>query len=478
MKELLKEWAVQLYDIEALKFGDYEIKIGFRTPIYFDLRVIISYPQLMSSLSKALWALRDSKDSTVVNRICGVPYTALPLATLISVNNDIPMLMKRKETKSYGTKKMIEGLIEPNCNCVIIEDVITSGSSVLETVDVLRKEGLIITDAFVVIDREQGGRENLERHGIKVKSLYTITQIMQYLLDAGKITLQIVKDVDNYLATNQAPVISVQDSELDNRLKLSYCERAKRTNNLLTSKLLELMESKQTNLCLAADLKQTDAILHLADTVGPHIAVLKIHVNIIEDFSQNFIIQLKEMAQLHNFLLMEDCKFGDIGNTVLLQYRYGLYRIAEWADLITVHLVSGASIIKALRDGLKNITEPRGIFVVAEMSSQGALTTGDYIKRAILAAETASDLVVGLVCQSNLSTHPEMLQLTPGVHLSSNSDSLGQQYKDPQTVINAGADLAVVGRGITESSSVITAVLSYKEALWEAYEKRVGRYEA
>jgi uridine monophosphate synthetase len=145
-----------------------------------------------------------------VNRICGVPYTALPLATLISVNNDIPMLMKRKETKSYGTKKMIEGLIEPNCNCVIIEDVITSGSSVLETVDVLRKEGLIITDAFVVIDREQGGRENLERHGIKVKSLYTITQIMQYLLDAGKITLQIVKDVDNYLATNQAPVISVQ----------------------------------------------------------------------------------------------------------------------------------------------------------------------------------------------------------------------------------------------------------------------------
>jgi len=239
------------------------------------------------------------------------------------------------------------------------------------------------------------------------------------------------------------------------------------------------MESKQTNLCLAADLKQADAILRLADTIGPHIAVLKIHVNIIEDFSENFITQLKEVARLHNFLLMEDCKFGDIGNTVLLQYRYGLYKIAEWADLITVHLVSGASIIKALRDGLKNITEPRGIFVIAEMSSQGALTTGDYIKRAILAAESASDLVVGLVCQSNLSTHPEMLQLTPGVHLSSNSDSLGQQYKDPQTVINAGADLAVVGRGITESSSgLLTAVLSYKQALWEAYEKRIGRCKA
>jgi len=239
------------------------------------------------------------------------------------------------------------------------------------------------------------------------------------------------------------------------------------------------MESKQTNICLAADLIQTDAILRLAHTVGPHIAVLKIHVNIIKDFNEKFIIRLKEIARLHNFLLMEDCKFGDIGNTVLLQYKHGLYKIAEWADLITVHLVSGASIMKALRDGLKDIAEPRGIFVVAEMSSEGALTTGDYIKRAVLAAETTSDLVVGLVSQSNLSTHPAMLQLTPGVHLSSNSDSLGQQYNSPQTVINAGADLAVVGRGITESTSgSLTAVLSYKQALWEAYEKRIGRCKA
>lgn len=261
----------------------------------------------------------------------------------------------------------------------------------------------------------------------------------------------------------------------DNRLKLPYCKRAKLAKNLLASKLLELMESKQTNLCLAADLKKTDAILELANIVGPHIAVLKTHIDIIEDFNENFILQLKELAKRHKFLLMEDRKFGDIGNTVSLQYRYGLYKIAEWADLITVHPVSGASIIDALKKGLENIMGPRGIFLVAEMSSKGALTTGDYLKSAVSIAEEASDLIVGLVSQSNLSVQPGLLQLTPGVKLSKSDDGLDQQYNNPESVINSGADLAVVGRGITEAShGFLKATLEYKKQLWNAYEKRIN----
>lgn len=471
----MKKLALELYDVQALKFGDFKMKTGLKTPVYFDLRVIISYPKLMSKLAKALWTLPD--DVTKVSQICGVPYTALPLATLISMNNEIPMLMKRKETKSYGTKKLIEGAFSPGDNCVIIEDVITSGSSILETVDALKKEQLNVTEAYVIIDREQGGRKNLENHGIKVKSLYVITQLMQYLLEAGKITPEVVKDVDDYLAMNQAPIVSIQGTVAvpNDRLKLSYYKRSKLAKNPLASKLLELMEAKQTNLCLAADLKKTSAILELANVVGPHIAVLKTHVDIIEDFNENFILQLKDLAKKHKFLLMEDRKFGDIGNTVLLQYRYGLYKIAEWADLITIHPVSGASVIDALKKGLENITEPRGIFLVAEMSSKGALTTGDYLKSAVSIAEEASDLVVGLVCQSNLSTQSGLLQLTPGVKLSKSDDGLDQQYNSPESVVNAGADLAVVGRGITEApDDCLKATLEYKKQLWNAYEKRIN----
>ncbi|XP_014476664.1 PREDICTED: uridine 5'-monophosphate synthase isoform X2 [Dinoponera quadriceps] len=426
MEETLKELAVTLYDIQAIKFGAFTTKIGLKTPIYFDLRVIISYPKFMSRLTEILW--RPVKDSAEnVSQICGVPYTALPLATLISVENNIPLLIKRKEAKSYGTMKLIE-------------------------------------------DREQGGKKELESHKIKVKSLYTVTTLMTYLLEAGKVTQKVVEDVKNYLKTNQVQNISVQGVP-DDRLKLPYCKRAKLARNPLATTLLELMDRKLTNLCLAADLTKTDAILELANLAGPHIAVLKTHVDIVEDFSESFVRQLKELARQHEFLLMEDRKFGDIGNTVTLQYNCGIYRMSTWADLVTMHPVSGKDALYALKND-RDTTEPRGVFLVAEMSSEGALTSGEYLKSAVSMAEEAGDVVVGLVCQSNLSSQPGLLQLTPGVKLSKGGDKLGQRYKDPRSVVNAGADLAVVGRAITEAADKLAAVLQYKKLLWAAYEER------
>lgn len=244
------------------------------------------------------------------------------------------------------------------------------------------------------------------------------------------------------------------------------------TKNAMASKLFHLMEAKQSTLCLAADLTTTDSILELAELAGPHIVVFKTHVDIIEDFTPDFVKRLKELAKKHEFLLMEDRKFGDIGNTVLLQYKKGIYKIAEWADLITAHPVAGPSIIDGLQSALSGVTEPRGIFLITEMSAKNALTTGDYVQKAVSIAKE-SDLVIGLVCQSDIIPDPGMFQLTPGVKLSNSNDDLGQQYNTPQTVVNAGADLAVVGRGITEAGDQLAAVLEYKRQLWTAYEKRL-----
>lgn len=144
------------------------------------------------------------KNSTC-DHLCGVPYTALPIATLLSVQCKKPMLMRRKEAKSYGTKKMIEGHYKRGQTCLIIEDVVTSGSSVLETVKDLENEGLITKEAVIILDREQGGRENLKINNITMKSLFTMSELLDILSKNGKITSEIAINVKNYLTETMAP---------------------------------------------------------------------------------------------------------------------------------------------------------------------------------------------------------------------------------------------------------------------------------
>ena len=116
----LKEIILNLESLNGIKFGSFELKNGITSPIYFDLRVIISKPKLLREIARILWK-RVVETIDKPDLLCGVPYTALPLATLISNETDIPMLIRRKEVKNYGTKKIIEGSFENGNHCLIIE---------------------------------------------------------------------------------------------------------------------------------------------------------------------------------------------------------------------------------------------------------------------------------------------------------------------------------------------------------------------
>lgn len=240
----------------------------------------------------------------------------------------------------------------------------------------------------------------------------------------------------------------------------------------MASKLFDLMTQKKSTLCLAADLTKPDEVLKLADLAGPHVAVFKIHVDIIEDLQPTFFDSLRSLAVKHNFLIMEDRKFADIGNTVALQFSKGVFKIADWADLVTVHVIAGPGSVEGIRNLCDN--KSKGIFLITEMSSKGTLTTGNYVSEAVSIGEQFKDLVVGHVCQSNVFSGSAFVQMTPGVKLQSSSDQLGQQYKTPEDVVRSGADLVVVGRGITEEKDQLSAVLNYKNVLWKTYEKRIN----
>lgn len=177
-----KPLILSLYEIGAIKFGDFTLKSGNKSTIYLDLRQIISYPDVLRAVAETIW---QQVNGYPVDLICGVPYTALPIATCIALKQDLPMVMRRKEPKDYGTKQRVEGAYKTGQQCLIIEDIITTGSSILETAEDLEVGGLKVKHIGVLINREQGGIENLQKHHYNVHAAFTLKEVLNTLLAAN-----------------------------------------------------------------------------------------------------------------------------------------------------------------------------------------------------------------------------------------------------------------------------------------------------
>jgi uridine monophosphate synthetase len=177
--------AVTLYDIGAVQIGRFRLHSGRESRIYLDLRILASYP---SALRQVAAAYRSLLSLLSFDLLAATPLAGLPIGTAIALEMDVPLIYPRKTAKSYGTGKQIEGRWAVGQKAVVIDDLITSGDSILETIASLKASGLHVEDAVVLIDRQQGGREMLTAQGYHLYAVIGLPELLRLLVNEARIT--------------------------------------------------------------------------------------------------------------------------------------------------------------------------------------------------------------------------------------------------------------------------------------------------
>ncbi len=193
--------AAALHELGAIQFGRFTLASGMESPFYIDLRLLVSRPRVLAQAARAYARLLRQIPH---DRIAGVPYAALPIGAAVALAANAPLIYPRKEAKQHGLGKDIEGQWRPGDRVVIIEDLITSGGSTIRTAARLRAAGLVVEDVIVLIDREQGGVENLAEAGIRAHSVFPLHTLLDALVEQGRLAPDVRAAVLDFVAQHRA----------------------------------------------------------------------------------------------------------------------------------------------------------------------------------------------------------------------------------------------------------------------------------
>jgi orotate phosphoribosyltransferase/uridine monophosphate synthetase len=196
-----------LWKLGAIEFGDFTLgQTAVHSPVHVNLRLLVSKP---TALQRAARVIRDEVEArrrmlnpqvAPFQLVAGVPFGGLHLATAFSLRAKVPLIYLRTRRPKSA---QIEGLYEPGQTVLIIDDLITGGHSIVDTAERLEKAGLQARDALVLVDRQQGGRQRLKRHGINLISVLTLEVALNYLMSSGKISEEWYRRSLDYLKANR-----------------------------------------------------------------------------------------------------------------------------------------------------------------------------------------------------------------------------------------------------------------------------------
>ena len=196
--EFVKDFATFLHQKEAIKFGDFTLSSGKKSSYYVDLRLTPSYPHIFRMMIKQLQQLISDKIGfDNFDTIASIPTGGLVVASALAYDSLKPLIYVRNKPKEYGTSKNVEGHTSNGMKVLMIDDVATTGGSMLNGIKFLKEEGVDITDAFVIINRMEGADSQLKSHGVKLHQLTTILEIATVLHKTNSISDDVFEKVKN-----------------------------------------------------------------------------------------------------------------------------------------------------------------------------------------------------------------------------------------------------------------------------------------
>lgn len=358
----------ELFKHNCIKTGEFTLKNGDISPIYINLKNVISNPHILNLISVLLFEKLSILD---YNRIIGAPYGGFIYSNALSVKYNIPSLFMRKEKKNYGVKKIIEGEYNQGDQCVFIEDTMTTGCSVLECINKI-KHLIHINSILLVCDRRINKTPQLNNY--KIYSLFTIYDIIE--------TLYITSKIDNTFYYKLQSYFKIHKKKKETTDLLDYYS----IKNIIIKKI----NTKNTNMCLDIDLKNINDIFKIIELYGNDILILKIYSDIIEDINDNTIEDFLKLKDKYNILIMDGKQFNKNESVFFQEFTKSNKKLFKWIDIITLTDIYPRSIynivytinnkheknIKIVLDGYSNIEKT--LYLLNTDNNVLAISSDDY----------------------------------------------------------------------------------------------------